>query len=431
MKTYNIIGLLASALTVVSGYDISCTKYYTTSGKEKCLSIINKYEVSLNYFTTLNPDIDCDNIIPDNTRLCIAGNPIISSNGLCGPGYGSCPFGECCSKGKCGNTSDFCGSSCDPNYGICTNLLAGGNVSKSSKLKPTVDFDKTAIEAIATLFSIKPAEAKNFYDFSNKVVDTYDNGFLTAVNSNLSLSGCKMSCDNAHTKFRNMLNSTTVNFSFNRYNKFLNSFGQPSISNTELLELCYNQCYGLKEIRNYVSSKANVKIGKNVKRSPSKNVKRSSRRDTTACYHPSEAKFNVVSNYLNGYNKYTETSDSVITALTFVNGCSIPVIKDLYNENNKGLFVPACNVHDICYGCQGGKASCDSTFLTNMKSICKNQKKNSLVCRATASIFYAAVRVGANKNYNACSNNRTEKECAYCGAPTIQNYLLKTPYYNA
>jgi len=153
------------------------------------------------------------------------------------------------------------------------------------------------------------------------------------------------------------------------------------------------------------------------------------RRDKTKCYPTSEARFVTVYNYLNGYNKYNEASDSVITALTFVNGCSVPVIKDLYNENNRGLFVPACNVHDICYGCQGGKNSCDSTFYNNMKQICKNQKNNSIACRATAGIFYAAVKIGAKKNYNACSTNVTSKLCAYCGAPVIQNSLLKTPYY--
>jgi len=153
------------------------------------------------------------------------------------------------------------------------------------------------------------------------------------------------------------------------------------------------------------------------------------RRDLSRCYPKNEANFNIVYNYLNSYNKYTEASDSVITALTFVNGCSVPVIKDLYNENNRGLFVPACNVHDICYGCQGGNASCDSTFLTNMKQICKNQKKNSLICRTTANIFYAAVKIGAKKNYDACSTNVIDKSCAYCGASVIQNSLLRVPYY--
>jgi len=425
MKTLNILCLLASTITFAKGYKISCKKYYTTSGTEKCLSIVNKNELSLTLFNTLNPDINCDNPIPDNTLLCVSGKPIISFDGTCGPKSGSCPFGECCSNGKCGKTKDFCGASCDPNYGICRNLLAGGNISKSGKTKTEPeDFDKSSIETISKLFSLKTDDAKKFYNYSNQAIDIYDIAFLNSVRNNLTVKECKQNCAVAHTKFGNLLNFNTFNFSLDRYNKFLKTLGQPDISKTELLELCNNQCYAYKELKEYVAEEE-LRYKKLIKNKRATDP----RRDPSRCYNTSEAKFNVVSNYLHGYNKYTEASNSVITALTFVNGCSIPVIKDLYNENNNGLFVPACNVHDICYGCQGGKASCDTTFLNNMKDICKKQKKNSLICRATASIFYAAVRVGANKNYNACSSNRTEKECAYCGAPTIQNYLLKTPYY--
>ena len=44
----------------------------------------------------------------------------ISTNGLCGPEHGICPNNKCCSKwGYCGNTSDYCDTGCQKNYGRC------------------------------------------------------------------------------------------------------------------------------------------------------------------------------------------------------------------------------------------------------------------------------------------------------------------------
>jgi len=46
----------------------------------------------------------------------------VSTNGMCGPSYGSCPSGQCCSKyGYCGTSDAHCKpSSCQPSYGTCT-----------------------------------------------------------------------------------------------------------------------------------------------------------------------------------------------------------------------------------------------------------------------------------------------------------------------
>jgi len=53
MKTVNVLYLLASLLSLTQGYEINCKQYYTTTAAEKCLSIVNKNEISLRLFTTL------------------------------------------------------------------------------------------------------------------------------------------------------------------------------------------------------------------------------------------------------------------------------------------------------------------------------------------------------------------------------------------
>jgi len=44
-----------------------------------------------------------------------------ATNGRCGPGYGACVNGLCCSKyGYCGSKKEYCGTGCQLTYGYCT-----------------------------------------------------------------------------------------------------------------------------------------------------------------------------------------------------------------------------------------------------------------------------------------------------------------------
>ncbi|CAG8637891.1 457_t:CDS:2, partial [Scutellospora calospora] len=48
----------------------------------------------------------------------------------CGPNSGnsSCLAGFCCSKdGLCGKTESFCGKDCNPNYGVCGEVVISGS----------------------------------------------------------------------------------------------------------------------------------------------------------------------------------------------------------------------------------------------------------------------------------------------------------------
>jgi len=62
---------------------------------------------------------------------------IISTDSKCGPGKGSCPNGQCCSKyGYCGTSSDYCGTGCQPEFGKCT-ADSTKTTTTSSSIKAT------------------------------------------------------------------------------------------------------------------------------------------------------------------------------------------------------------------------------------------------------------------------------------------------------
>ena len=106
-------------------------------------------------------------------------------------------------------------------------------------------------------------------------------------------------------------------------------------------------------------------------------------------------------------------------------------------KNNSFLltdtFLPACNMHDICYTCQKGKSICDTRFKNSMNSICnmafpgKANKSKNKSCKAQAEIFYQAVNLFGTSAYNGHPVN-TSTKCAACGAKYISD-LVKNPFY--
>lgn len=75
-------------------------------------------------------------------------------------------------------------------------------------------------------------------------------------------------------------------------------------------------------------------------------------------------------------------------------------------------FNSCCNAHDGCYGdCSQSKDTCDSTFYDCMKSTCDSTydrfSGNWLECRATAGVYYGAVKVGGGSAFRSS----TEDHC--------------------
>ena len=71
-----------------------------------------------------------------------------------------------------------------------------------------------------------------------------------------------------------------------------------------------------------------------------------------------------------------------------VNGCTgVP------NQPFGFNFKPACDRHDVNYSTetQMSKVQADQTFRNDMLNICKTKYDNSLLCRATAEVYYVGV----------------------------------------
>ncbi|KAG4087054.1 coth protein-domain-containing protein [Neocallimastix lanati (nom. inval.)] len=86
-----------------------------------------------------------------NTSSTTNKNITTSTNNQCGPDYGVCPKGKCCSRyGYCGNTVAYCGKGCQSEFGECTN--DDNNVSvTTTKTTSSTETTSTNTSTINTL----------------------------------------------------------------------------------------------------------------------------------------------------------------------------------------------------------------------------------------------------------------------------------------
>ena len=90
------------------------------------------------------------------------------------------------------------------------------------------------------------------------------------------------------------------------------------------------------------------------------------------------------------------------------NGLSQPA----YDVN----FKSACDAHDLCYGLLSGKATCDTQFRSNLRSICSSS--SNFACNGIADVyFYAVDRAGAS----AYNNSTLSYSCAVWSAEMKDN----------
>ncbi|KAG4102748.1 hypothetical protein H8356DRAFT_1032225 [Neocallimastix lanati (nom. inval.)] len=382
MKSFNIYLSLFIILGVANGYDVQCNRYYNVNEGDECLTIANSNEISLNLLHTLNPDINC-NDLPVDTILCLSGETNITD---------------------------------DDTIKDNDNAIS---INEETTNNTPIDYDNEKIKDISRVLSLKHIKAKKLYESTNEGISIFDEAFITSVENILSVDECKIVCEQANEKFNSFVEDDRNDFNITTYNIYLQAVNKEVLSSENLLNKCINKCFMIKEIKERIEDTSNPEDTLNIKK-----------RADQSCDNPSQGKINLVQNeYMYGFNLYSQATDSVYTALQNVNGCSIPIIEKLYNQNNNGLFVPACNSHDICYNCQGGKKTCDLRFHDNMKTICKNWKNDNAVCNSEADLFYAAVSIAGGSSYNKWSSNEVRKTCAFCGTALIQDILLYTPYY--
>jgi len=96
-----------------------CSKYGYCGTSEKhcgtgCQTDFGKCNIG---DTVQTATIDTD---PITVTITTTATSIDSTTGKCGADFGNCPDGQCCSKyGYCGDTDSYCGSGCQPAFGIC------------------------------------------------------------------------------------------------------------------------------------------------------------------------------------------------------------------------------------------------------------------------------------------------------------------------
>jgi len=423
MRGINVLLLLTATFSAVNGYKVKCDTNYKVKQNDTCLSIAIKNQISKNLLTTLNPGLNCLSSLKVDSSVCVKGTVVFSNNGRCGEDYGSCPFNQCCSKnGYCGTSSDYCSTGCNSKYGMCESQNKKSQKEVNYDDAPKI-FEEEAVNDIANKLSLSKSDAKKFYDNANKGFDIFSSAFLMAVNNKLPFAKCESVCKSANNSFNIFTNTKGNNFNIPIYNKYLSAHNEPTVDNDFFLNSCISNCYAINEIM------------LNDKNLP---IKKLSNRRTDICEPVSKGKISLVKrNYKNGVSQYKQDPDSVETAIASVNGCSVPLIQNLYNSNDFGFFVPACNSHDICYGCQAGKNTCDNRFLNNMKNLCKVYNKwwqyltQYVPCIGEAEVFYAAVHLSrtAQEHYDACNTRVTDPKCALCGPTIIQTTLIKSPFY--
>jgi len=435
MKSFIYILLLSITLNIIYGYPVKCRKYYTIENNDNCITISFKNEISRHRLLTLNPDLNCKNLV-SGTNVCVKGKINISKDGTCGIGKGYCPFGKCCGQdGTCGSSPYHCGTGCNPNYGFCEStskymkhIKHFKDFSKKKFKDILKTFDREAITDIMEQLNMTEKQAKQFYFNANKGFSFFSNAFTISVNNRLSLNKCEELCNYANNRFMSLVNNPNNNFNLTIYNQYLESHQEPVIDKDYLYNNCVSKCFITKEI-----DENNAKENEENKMTLTKEKRFSN----STCEPISEGIITLVdSNYKNGIPLYQQEQNSTETAISYVNGCSIPLIYDLYNTNDYGLFIPVCNSHDVCYNCQIGKEECDNRLLNNGKNLCKIYNKwwqliigDYITCIGEVEIFYAAVKYAGQKAYDACKDFNTDPQCAFCGIETIQNELLEIPFY--
>lgn len=86
------------------------------------------------------------------------------------------------------------------------------------------------------------------------------------------------------------------------------------------------------------------------------------------------------------------------------NGCTLS--PDRWGRAN---FKPVCDRHDICYTSATNRKTCDSRFLSGLKSVCTksypNQKIRRGACLKIADTYYTAVRAAGSRFYKGSGRN--------------------------
>ena len=125
--------------------------------------------------TTVKPTPTKNNT---NTNTVIEKDIPISTNGKCGPKYGRCKDNKCCSQyGYCGQTTGYCDSGCQKDYGRCNNVILDIPLTTEKANNTT----KKSNITIKTSINTKPNESIS-NNITTNITTTKGNPTITKVN---------------------------------------------------------------------------------------------------------------------------------------------------------------------------------------------------------------------------------------------------------
>ncbi|OUM62355.1 carbohydrate-binding module family 18 protein, partial [Piromyces sp. E2] len=379
-------------LTIAS--NIKCEQFYTVQADDYCYGISAGNGISLTKLKILNPEIDCENLIPGSS-VCTKGNlhysdyvDYVSVDGRCGEGYGNCPAGQCCgSNGYCGTGDEYCGIGCQTGFGHC--YIPGTTMVKRDYTYETVEnnivdqstnIKEKVNDAMEQLFP-DAKEAEEFKSFSEFALAGFENAMnFTEIHDGVDLQSintdeCKAKCGAALAQFEYVINDPNNNFNLESYNDVLQLSDQGSIDKDYFFNVCINQCYLIDEFKEVY---ANANISESVESMKeeiqhmeelSNSTDNLRKREEFDC--SKKETYITVHHYVNDDKDlpvYNANDGSIFNRNTGgrVDGCSAQykILQDFIY-----FFTPACNGHDSCYHCSE-KEECDKAFQNNMFSLC-------------------------------------------------------------
>jgi len=300
---------------------------------------------------------------------------------------------------------------------VCLSVC-GLAFSKECNLESKDEFSMKQIVEIASELDIDECEAADVHDFINRGYGIFEDVFQFSVDNRAGVKECEDLCEDAKKVFYTFYNDPENENNIMR----LSALGN-KMDGQKLFNECKSQCSVLPE---YLENPENEESQNNI-----------SKRDTTCLPISSSMIACTESNYKFNIPRYQQMDNSVPTAIEEVNGCGPKILGGInLGAIYTGLFLPACNSHDVCYECQRGKDYCDTRFLINMYTMCNKkydmleESKKNESCKSKADIFKAAVVTFGDSSYERCGEEyNSSLGCAFCGNAIVRDRLATYSFY--
>jgi len=378
--------------------DNKCLSFYKIKKGDDCFNISVDHGISLSKFETLNPGINCGNLV-HGTKVCVKANLSLSQY-----------------LGK----SDFEGN---PNF-----------KSKRSETGSQTDEDNTDFYEVANnvlseeeSMEIKQ-EFKKIYELTGEIKD-YIAELVDSNNSleNFDIDVCKKKCRKLNEEYVDILINDDNALNIENLNLIYYKLGVSNqITEKSFINFCLSTCIGFNEVKemfnkdeiNELSDEKNKVLEDNeIINGDTENENYDSPKHSFEKREEPNFKCSKQKNLIHYKGpsqgiKYYNRAESVYSGMLrsgWVDGFSDPVSEKLgIKSNYKAVFEPAGYGHDSCYFCKNSKSGCDESLLGNMSKLCWSFYKgynflyNPLMCEDWAAWVYGIISIASqsSEGYN-------------------------------